>query len=34
VTLGALYAGLDPKALPVRSPQWGTVPGRSGELVV
>jgi peptidoglycan/xylan/chitin deacetylase (PgdA/CDA1 family) len=34
VTLGELYAGLDPKALPVRSPQWGTVPGRSGELVV
>jgi undecaprenyl phosphate-alpha-L-ara4FN deformylase len=34
VTLGELYAGLDRKALPVRSPQWGTVPGRSGELVV
>ena len=34
VTLGELYAGLDRKALPVRSPGWGTVPGRTGELVV
>lgn len=34
VTLGELYAGLDRQALPVRSPQWGTVAGRSGELVV
>ena len=33
-TLGELYAGLDRSALPIRSPQWGTVPGRSGELVV
>jgi len=34
LSLGELYAGLDRKALPVRSPGWGTVPGRSGELVV
>ncbi len=34
VTLGELYAGLDRLALPIRSPQWGTVAGRSGELVV
>ncbi len=34
VTLGELYADLDRQALPIRSPEWGTVPGRSGELVV
>jgi hypothetical protein len=34
VTLGELHAGLDRKSLPVRSPRWGTVPGRSGELIV
>jgi hypothetical protein len=33
-TLGELYASLDREALPTHSPGWGTVPGRSGELVV
>jgi undecaprenyl phosphate-alpha-L-ara4FN deformylase len=33
-TLGELYASLDRQALRTHSPGWGTVPGRSGELVV
>ena len=33
-TLAELYASLDRQALPTHSPGWGTVPGRSGELVV
>lgn len=34
VSLGALHAGLDTASLPVRPLAWGSVPGRSGELVV
>ena len=34
VTLGGLHASLDAAALPVRPIDWGSVPGRSGELVV
>jgi peptidoglycan/xylan/chitin deacetylase (PgdA/CDA1 family) len=34
VTLGGLYRQLDLQALPVRELAWGTVPGRSGELVL
>ncbi len=33
VTLGALHRTLDAPALPLRPLAWGTMPGRSGELV-
>jgi hypothetical protein len=34
VTLAGLHAGLGSRALPVRPLVWGSVPGRSGTLVV
>ena len=34
VTLGCLHAAVDTKALPVRPVAWGSVAGRSGELIV
>ena len=34
VALGDLYATLDAAALPRLAMTWGTVPGRSGELLV
>ncbi len=34
VTMAGLYRHTDPAALPVRPLTWGTVPGRSGELIV
>jgi peptidoglycan/xylan/chitin deacetylase (PgdA/CDA1 family) len=34
VTLAGLYRHIDPAALPVRPLVWGSVPGRSGELIV
>ena len=34
VTLAGLHASIDPAALPVRPVAWGSVPGRSGELIV
>jgi peptidoglycan/xylan/chitin deacetylase (PgdA/CDA1 family) len=33
VTLAGLYRHIDPAALPVRPLVWGSVPGRSGELI-
>ncbi len=33
MTLGGLHRALDASALPLRPLAWGTVPGRSGELV-
>ncbi len=34
VTMAGLYRHIDHAALPVRPLTWGTVPGRSGELIV
>ena len=34
VSLGALHVGLDTARLPLRPLAWGSVPGRSGQLVV
>jgi undecaprenyl phosphate-alpha-L-ara4FN deformylase len=34
VTLGELFRSLDRRTLPIREPEWGRVPGRSGEVVV
>jgi peptidoglycan/xylan/chitin deacetylase (PgdA/CDA1 family) len=34
VTMAGLYARIDRSALPVRPLAWGTLPGRSGELIV
>jgi peptidoglycan/xylan/chitin deacetylase (PgdA/CDA1 family) len=34
VTMAGLYAHIDRNALPVRPLTWGSVPGRSGELIV
>jgi hypothetical protein len=32
--MAGLYAHIDRNALPVRPLTWGSVPGRSGELIV